>query len=91
MTFEEILPLIKKGKKASRAGWNDKDMFVVAQKGYPEGIPANKQTADAYELEEGALFKVEPYLQMRTATGSHVMWCISNLDVFANDWEVYNK
>ncbi|AID17347.1 DUF2829 domain containing protein [Listeria phage LMTA-148] len=50
MTFEEILPLIKKGKKASRAGWNGKDMFVVAQKGYPEGIPANKQTADAYEL-----------------------------------------
>lgn len=47
MTFEQILPKIKEGEKAFRTGWNGKGMFVVLQKGYPDGIPCNKQTAEA--------------------------------------------
>ena len=64
MKFEEVLPLIKQDAKAFRTGWNGKGMFVVRQKGYPKGIPCNKQTAEVWGLNEGDLFKCEPYLQI---------------------------
>lgn len=88
MEFEEVLPLIKDNKKAFRLGWNGKGMFVVMQKGYPNGIPCNKQTAEAWDLDEGDLFKVKPYMQIRNADGSHSMWVPSIGDVLANDWEI---
>ena len=39
MNFGEALEALKAGKKLKRAGWNGKGMFVVYQKGYPQGIP----------------------------------------------------
>lgn len=87
MNFSEALELLKQGKRMRRRGWNGKGMFIVRQKGYPQGIPCNKQTADAFGYKEGDLFKCEPYLQMRTAQGSHVMWTPCNLDIFGEDWE----
>lgn len=88
LSFEKVLPLIKEGKKAYREGWNGRGMFVVRQKGYPEGIPCNKQTAEAWDLTEGDLFKVNPYLQIKNADGSHAMWVPSIGDIFANDWKI---
>lgn len=88
LSFEEVLPLIKEGKKAYREGWNGRGMFIVRQKGYPEGIPCNKQTAEAWDLTEGDLFKVNPYLQIKNADGSHSMWVPSIGDIFANDWKI---
>ena len=88
MNFEEVLPLLKQGKKALRSGWNGKGMFVVRQKGYPEGIKCNKQTAEAWNLNEGDLFKVHPYLQIKNADGTHAMWVPSIGDIFAEDWEI---
>ena len=88
LSFEEVLPLIKQGKKAYREGWNGRGMFVVRQKGYPAGIPCNKQTAEAWDLNEGDLFKVNPYLQIKNADGSHAMWVPSIGDIFANDWKI---
>ncbi len=88
MKFENVLPLLKKGEKAFRLGWNGRGMYVVRQKGYPDGIPSNKQTAEAWDLKEGDLFKVEPYLQIKNANGSHAMWVPSVGDIFAEDWEI---
>ena len=88
MTFEQVLPLIKQGEKAFRLNWNGHSMFVVMQKGYPNGIPCNKQTAEAWGLNEGDLFKVNPYLQIKCADGSHAMWVPSIGDIFADDWEI---
>lgn len=88
MKFEKVLPLLKDGKKAFRLGWNGRGMYVVRQKGYPDGIPSNKQTAEAWDLNEGDLFKVEPYLQIKNANGSHAMWVPSVGDIFAEDWEI---
>lgn len=88
MTFGAVLEHVKEGKKAFRLGWNGKGMFIVYQKGYPQGIPANIQTAEAYGLKEGDLFKVEPYLQIRNAQGSHSMWVPSIGDILAEDWEI---
>ncbi|KRE33288.1 DUF2829 domain-containing protein [Paenibacillus sp. Soil724D2] len=88
MKFGQALDLMKQGEKAFRLGWNGKGMFTVYQKGYPDGIPCNKQTASAWGLNEGDLFKVQPYLQIRTAQGDHAMWVPSTGDILAEDWEI---
>jgi hypothetical protein len=88
MNFGQVLEVVKQGEKGFRLGWNGKGMFIVYQKGYPQGIPCNVQTAKAWGLSEGDLFKCEPYLQIRTAQGSHAMWVPSINDVLAEDWEV---
>jgi hypothetical protein len=86
--FGEALRNVRAGRKIARKGWNGKDMFVVYQKGYPEGIECNKQTAEAWGLNEGDLFKCNPYLQIKCADGSHSMWVPSINDVLAYDWYV---
>lgn len=88
MTFEQVLPFLKEGKKGFRLNWNGKGMFVVLQKGYPNGIPCNKQTADIWGLNEGDLFRCNPYMQIKNVNGSHSMWVPSIGDILADDWEV---
>lgn len=88
MTFGIALELLKKGCKVAREGWNGRGMFAVYQKGYPDGIPCNKQTAEAWGMNEGELFKCNPYLQIRQVDGSHSMWVPSVGDVLAEDWVV---
>lgn len=84
--FGEAIRLMKQGHKMARKGWNGKGMFVVYQKGYPDGIPCNKQTAEAYGMNEGDLFKCNPYFQIRNVDGSHSMWVPSINDCLAEDW-----
>lgn len=88
MNFGQAVEALKVGRRVARAGWNGKGMFVVYQKGYPQGIPCNKQTADAFGYKEGDLFKCRPYLQMRCADGSHQMWLASQSDILEEDWEI---
>ena len=88
MNFGTALELVKQGVKIAREGWNGKGLFVVYQKAYPEGIPCNKQTAEAWGLNEGDLFKCEPYLQINTVDGSHAMWVPSIRDCLAEDWVI---
>lgn len=84
--FGTALEILKHGGKVAREGWNGKGMFVVYQKGYPDGIPCNKQTAEAWSMNEGDLFKCNPYLQIKQVNGSHSMWVPSIGDVLAEDW-----
>ncbi len=86
MTFGLAIEAFKKGMKVARKGWNGKGMFVVYQKGYPDGIPCNKQTAAAWGISEGDLFVCNPYLQIKNVNGSHSMWVPSIGDVLAEDW-----
>jgi len=86
VSFGKAIELLKDGKKVCRDGWNGRGMFVVYQKGYPDGIPCNKQTAEAWGLNEGDLFKCEPYLQIRMVNGSHAMWVPSINDCLSEDW-----
>jgi hypothetical protein len=88
LNFGIALESCKQGSKIARAGWNGKGMFVVYQKGYPQGIPSNKQTAEAWGLNEGDLFICNPYLQIKCADGSHSMWTPSINDTLAEDWMV---
>lgn len=87
MNFSRILEKLKAGEKCFRLGWNGKDQFVVMQKGYPDGIPCNTQTAEVWGLNIGDLFKCEPYFQIKTSQGSHAMWVPSVTDILAEDWE----
>lgn len=86
MNFEKALKLLKMGNKLQRTGWNGKGMFVVLQKGYPQGIPCNKQTAEAWGMQEGDLFKCNPYFQIKQPDGSHSMWTPSVGDLLSEDW-----
>lgn len=88
LDFSQALTHLKAGQKLTRTGWNGKGMFVVMQKAYPEGIPCNKQTAQAWGLKEGDLFKCNPYFQIKNADGSHSMWVPSTGDLLGNDWRV---
>lgn len=93
MNFGQALDLAKQGIKVTRRPWVKDNIFVVYQKAYPQGIPCNKQTAIAWGLKEGDLFKCEPYLQIKLANGSHAMWSPSVDDILAEDWgkiELYN-
>jgi len=84
--FSVALNALKRGKRMTRADWKGKGLFVVCQKGYPEGIPCNKQTAEAWGMEEGELFRCDPYLQINTTDGNHAMWVPSIRDLMAEDW-----
>lgn len=86
MSFGLAIEAAKKGHKIARAGWNGKGMYVIYRTGYPEGIPCNKNTADAVGIPEGTLFKVRPYLQMKCVDDTFQMWLASQSDILADDW-----
>lgn len=88
INFGVALELVKQGIRIAREGWDSRGMFVVYQKGYPGGIPCNKQTAEAWGTEEGSLFICNPYLQIRCKDGSHSMWVPTIDDVLADDWVI---
>ena len=86
MDFGQALDHMKGGRRMTRIAWNDRAIGVVYQKGYPEGIPCNANTASAWGMDIGDLFKCEPYLQISTADGSHRMWAPCADDCLATDW-----
>lgn len=88
MNFSNCLDMLKLGYRMTRTGWNGRGMFVVLQKGYPQGIPCNKQTAEVWGIKEGDLFRCNPYFQIKNVDGSHSMWIPSVGDLLAEDWEV---
>jgi hypothetical protein len=88
INFGLAVEAAKIGYKITRDGWNGKGMFVVYQKGYPDGISCNEQTAKAWGIKPGDLFKCEPYLQIKMVNGSHSMWVPSINDVLADDWRI---
>lgn len=88
MEFSEMLVALKQGKKGTRANWNAAGQFVFLQKGYPDGIGLNKNTAEATGFAEGTVFRFQPYLMLLNAQYEFVPWVPSTGDIFAEDWEV---
>jgi hypothetical protein len=91
MKWGKVSDQLQKGRKAFRTGWNGSGMFVVYQRGYPDGIPCNAQTAQAWGLTEGDLFKCRPYFQIKNVDGSHSMWVPSIGDLLADDWQLIEE
>lgn len=87
MDFGQVLYALKAGKKLAREGWNSgKGMWIVIQRGYPEGISINKNTADATGLPLGSNQKFLPYFMLKTADGAFVPWTPSQVDLLEEDW-----
>lgn len=84
--FSEILERLKNGSKVCRIGWNGKGMWITYQRGYPEGVEINQNTARATGMPEGTMCRFLPYLMMRTAQGDFVPWLASQTDILADDW-----
>lgn len=91
LDFSAALAALKSGQLAARLGWNGRGMYVFLQAGYPEGIPINRNTAQATGLQEGAVVKFPPYLQFRTAQGELIPWVASQADLLATDWVAMSK
>lgn len=88
MDFAEALRHCKAGQKITRRGWNGQGMFVVFQKGYPDGIPINSNTALATGIAEGTVRRFRPYLMLHCADGSFVPWLASQTDLLEDDWTI---
>jgi hypothetical protein len=86
LNFSEALMYLKAERKIHRKGWNGTGMWIVLQKGYPDGIPINSNTAQATGLKEGDVYKFRPYIMMYTAQGDFVPWVASQTDLLADDW-----
>ena len=85
-TFDLALCYLKEGARVARTGWNAGGQFVVLQKGYPDGIPINKNTAEATCIEEGTVRRFRPYMMLHAADESFVPWAPTVSDVLAEDW-----
>ena len=79
---------LHRGYKLQREGWNGKEMYIALQRGYPEDIAINKNTADATGNLQGTVYKSRPYLMMFTAQGDFVPWEASQTDLLADDWGI---
>lgn len=86
MDFGKALWELRQGRRAARTGWNGKDMYVVFQPGYPNGIEINQNTAAAIGQPVGTVCFFRPYLMMRTVDGEFVPWVASQTDLLAGDW-----
>ncbi len=86
MKVGDALNAIENGQKATREGWNTPGQWIVLQKGYPDGIPINGNTAQATGIPEGTICRFRPYLMLCTADGSFVPWAPSVSDALADDW-----
>jgi Protein of unknown function (DUF2829) len=87
MDFSQALAACKAGSKITRTGWNGPGQYVVYQKGYPDGIAINANTAQATGIPQGTVCSFAPYLMLRNAQGVFVPWLASQGDLLAEDWE----
>lgn len=90
VAFEVALLAMKTGYKASRVSWGP-GCFVVRQKGYPDGIAINKNTAEATGIEEGTVCTFRPYLMLYRPDKTFVPYLPCQVDILANDWFVLGK
>lgn len=63
-------------------------MWLVYQRGYPNGIPLNKNTAEATGIPEGTTVNFQPYIMFYTDSNTFVPWTASQTDLLGTDWTV---
>ncbi|MFP3638131.1 DUF2829 domain-containing protein [Paraburkholderia sp. SIMBA_054] len=92
LTFGLALEALKKGKRAARAGWNGKGMWLAYSPG-AASLSADKFWAgpnrEYAESQPGWSADVLPCITMKTATGEILMgWLASQTDMLADDWQI---
>lgn len=86
VNFGGALNMLREGRRVTRQGWNGRGMYVVLQKGYPDGIAINANTAEATGLTEGTRCVFREYLMFKAVDDSFVPWVASQTDLLASDW-----
>jgi hypothetical protein len=83
MNFGQAVEYLKSGSKVAREGWNGKGMFVYY-------VPANNYPAQTDVAKEtfGDMVSYNPYLAIKTVSGSVSTWVPSINDCLAEDWEL---
>lgn len=84
--FSAALFSIKAGYRMRNQHWPE-EMFVVLQKGYPEGIPINQNTAEATGIKQGTICRFRSYLMLHTVDGSFVPYVATQSDLLSECWE----
>lgn len=88
MSFGMSIEAAKRGYKVARSGWNGLGMYCALMPGFPDGVPANEQTAKVHNVPIGSLIKVRPYWVLKTAQDDLAMWSPSGSDSLADDWMI---
>lgn len=93
MGFEGALSALKDGARLRRTRWDhcDHNTWIFRQKGYPDGIGLNEQTAEAMHEEPGTEMVFRPYLMVRLGDQTVATWVPTTLDLFAEDWYVLEE
>lgn len=86
MEFGEALRALLGGGHVRRRKWMGQ--WVVLQRGYPEGVPINEQTAQAIGQPPRTVRRFRRYLMARHPDGTFGPWSVAQEDVLADDWEV---
>lgn len=99
MRFSDVLPqMINEGKMYTRDAWytqSDREAYdrdpdyVIWQKGYPQGIPINQNTAEATGLPEGTLCFFSPYMMRHFGGNRFAPYQLTQEDLAATDWEPF--
>lgn len=77
LTFGEVLPKLKSGKKVAREGWNGKGMWLTL---------VGERHYDVFKtIGDCALL---PWIGMKTADNKFVPWLASQTDILAEDWQI---
>ena len=83
MNFGQAIEHVKQGGKATRKGWNGKDMFIFL-------VPGSQFKVNRPPLlgiyPEGTTIDYRPHIDMRTVNGEIVPWVASQSDMLENDW-----
>lgn len=82
------LEQLRAGHRVRRTGWNGTGMFLVRQAGYPQGIGANANTANAFGVSEGSAMRFRPYIVISPPDKFIVPWVCSQTDLLGEDWEL---
>lgn len=77
--FATALLLAAAGRRVQRAGWNGKGMWVAVVSQWSAQLDVSG--------EDG--LRLHPWLVMKTADQTLVPWLVSQTDLLASDWQLY--
>ena len=78
MTFEEMLPHLKKGIKFFRSNWNGKHQFIFFLD--PHTLSYESLQLPKHEIYFG------PFIAIKTERNEYIPWLASQTDILADDW-----
>ena len=91
LSYGQALEALKAGKRACRAGWNGKGMWVALGEGNP-ALEAEKfwnPHTRAFAEQNGGTAEVLPYILFKSADNKILMgWLASQTDMLSEDWMI---